>query len=56
MQFIICIVNFYILRSQFLFFVLQLQSLLPLQQMPPTENIIEEYGLKDADPPKQLFT
>lgn len=34
----------------------QLQSLLPFQQVSPTENIIEEYGLKDADLPKQLFT
>lgn len=36
--------------------VLQLQSLLPFQQVPPMENIVEEYGLKDADLPKQLFT
>lgn len=42
--------------SQFLLFALQLQSLLPFQQMPPTENIIDEYGLKDAELPKQLFT
>ncbi|XP_056221252.1 mismatch repair endonuclease PMS2 isoform X1 [Seriola aureovittata] len=34
----------------------QLQSLLPFQQVSPSENIIEEYGLKDADLPKQLFT
>lgn len=34
----------------------QLQNLLPLQQVPPTENIVEEYGLKDTDLPKQLFT
>ncbi|XP_070782884.1 mismatch repair endonuclease PMS2 [Enoplosus armatus] len=34
----------------------QLQSLLPFQQVSPTENVIEEYGLKDADLPKQLFT
>uniref|UniRef100_A0A4W6CKY9 Mismatch repair endonuclease PMS2 n=1 Tax=Lates calcarifer TaxID=8187 RepID=A0A4W6CKY9_LATCA len=34
----------------------QLQSLLPFKQVSPTENIIEEYGLKDADLPKQLFT
>ncbi|XP_034425599.1 mismatch repair endonuclease PMS2 [Hippoglossus hippoglossus] len=34
----------------------QLQSLLPFQQLSPTENIIEEYGLTDADLPKQLFT
>ncbi|XP_029383422.1 mismatch repair endonuclease PMS2 isoform X1 [Echeneis naucrates] len=34
----------------------QLQSLLPFQQVSPTENIIEEYGLNDADLPKQLFT
>uniref|UniRef100_A0A8D3BKM4 Mismatch repair endonuclease PMS2 n=1 Tax=Scophthalmus maximus TaxID=52904 RepID=A0A8D3BKM4_SCOMX len=34
----------------------QLQSLLPFQQVSPTENIIEEYGLKEADLPKQLFT
>lgn len=43
-------------KSQFLLFVLQLQNLLPLQQVPPTENIVEEYGLKDTDLPKQLFT
>ncbi|XP_059180366.1 mismatch repair endonuclease PMS2 isoform X2 [Centropristis striata] len=34
----------------------QLQSLLPFQQVSPAENIIEEYGLKDADLPKQLFS
>ncbi|CAB1448352.1 unnamed protein product [Pleuronectes platessa] len=34
----------------------QLQSLLPFHQLSPTENIIEEYGLTDADIPKQLFT
>uniref|UniRef100_UPI0037E77089 mismatch repair endonuclease PMS2 n=1 Tax=Semicossyphus pulcher TaxID=241346 RepID=UPI0037E77089 len=34
----------------------QIQSLLPFQQVSPTENIIEEYGLKDSDLPKQLFT
>lgn len=36
--------------------VLQLQSLLPFQQVSPAENVIEEYGLKDADLPKQLFS
>ncbi|XP_040922852.1 mismatch repair endonuclease PMS2 isoform X2 [Toxotes jaculatrix] len=34
----------------------QLQSLLPFRQVSPAENIIEEYGLKEADLPKQLFT
>uniref|UniRef100_A0A3Q4I878 Mismatch repair endonuclease PMS2 n=1 Tax=Neolamprologus brichardi TaxID=32507 RepID=A0A3Q4I878_NEOBR len=34
----------------------QLQSLLPFQQVSPTENVVEEYGLKDADLPKQLFS
>ncbi|XP_008301962.1 mismatch repair endonuclease PMS2 isoform X2 [Stegastes partitus] len=34
----------------------QLQSLLPFQQVSPTENIIEEYGLQNADLPKQLFS
>ncbi|XP_037611495.1 mismatch repair endonuclease PMS2 isoform X1 [Sebastes umbrosus] len=34
----------------------QLQSLLPFQQASPAENVIEEYGLKDADLPKQLFS
>ncbi|XP_041830869.1 mismatch repair endonuclease PMS2 [Melanotaenia boesemani] len=34
----------------------QLQSLLPFQQMSPSENVIEEYGIKDADLPKQLFS
>ncbi|KAM9837120.1 mismatch repair endonuclease PMS2 [Aulostomus maculatus] len=34
----------------------QLQSLLPFQQISPTESVIEEYGLKDAELPKQLFT
>ncbi|CAJ1080726.1 LOW QUALITY PROTEIN: mismatch repair endonuclease PMS2 [Xyrichtys novacula] len=34
----------------------QLQSLLPFQQVSPAENVIEEYGLKEADLPKQLFT
>uniref|UniRef100_A0A1A7X7L3 Mismatch repair endonuclease PMS2 n=1 Tax=Iconisemion striatum TaxID=60296 RepID=A0A1A7X7L3_9TELE len=33
----------------------QLQSLIPFQQVSPTQNIMEEYGLKDADLPKQLF-
>ncbi|XP_022053331.2 mismatch repair endonuclease PMS2 isoform X1 [Acanthochromis polyacanthus] len=34
----------------------QLQSLLPFQQASPTENIIEEYGLQNADLPKQLYS
>ncbi|KAM3592279.1 uncharacterized protein V6R79_016218 [Siganus canaliculatus] len=34
----------------------QLQSLLPIEQMSPAENVIEEYGLKDTDLPKQLFS
>ncbi|XP_062298138.1 mismatch repair endonuclease PMS2 [Scomber scombrus] len=34
----------------------QLQSLLPFQQVSPTENIKEEYGLKDEELPKQLFS
>ncbi|XP_044034890.1 mismatch repair endonuclease PMS2 isoform X2 [Siniperca chuatsi] len=34
----------------------QLQSLLPFQQVSPTEDVLEEYGLKDADLPKQLFS
>uniref|UniRef100_A0A8D0AFV0 PMS1 homolog 2, mismatch repair system component n=1 Tax=Sander lucioperca TaxID=283035 RepID=A0A8D0AFV0_SANLU len=34
----------------------QLQSLLPFEQVSPTENVIEEYGLKDAELPKQLFS
>ncbi|XP_076616947.1 mismatch repair endonuclease PMS2 isoform X2 [Chaetodon auriga] len=34
----------------------QLQSLLPFQQVMPTENVIEEYGLKEADLPKQMFS
>ncbi|KAM7371033.1 hypothetical protein PAMP_010534 [Pampus punctatissimus] len=34
----------------------QLQSLLPFQQVSPTENVMEEYGLKDAELPKQLFS
>uniref|UniRef100_A0AAQ6ADK1 Mismatch repair endonuclease PMS2 n=1 Tax=Amphiprion ocellaris TaxID=80972 RepID=A0AAQ6ADK1_AMPOC len=34
----------------------QLQSLLPFQQVSPTENIIEEYGLQNADLPKQLYS
>ncbi|KAG7507348.1 mismatch repair endonuclease PMS2 [Solea senegalensis] len=34
----------------------QLQSLLPFQQVSPSGSIIEEYGLKDTDLPKQLFT
>uniref|UniRef100_A0A7N9AWV9 Mismatch repair endonuclease PMS2 n=1 Tax=Mastacembelus armatus TaxID=205130 RepID=A0A7N9AWV9_9TELE len=33
----------------------QLQSLVPFQQVSPSENIIEEYGLTDADLPSQLF-
>lgn len=37
-------------------YILQLQSLLPFQQVSPTENVIEEYGLKGADLPKQLFS
>ncbi|XP_069012052.1 mismatch repair endonuclease PMS2 [Embiotoca jacksoni] len=34
----------------------QPQSLLPFQQVSPTENIIEEYGLKEEELPKQLFS
>lgn len=37
------------------FFFLQIQSLIPFQQVSPAENVIEEYGLKDADLPKQPF-
>ncbi|KAM6898873.1 mismatch repair endonuclease PMS2 isoform 1-T1 [Lycodopsis pacificus] len=33
----------------------QLQSLIPFQQVSPADNVIEEYGLKDADLPQQLF-
>uniref|UniRef100_A0A8C2ZIV1 Mismatch repair endonuclease PMS2 n=1 Tax=Cyclopterus lumpus TaxID=8103 RepID=A0A8C2ZIV1_CYCLU len=33
----------------------QLQSLLPFQQVSPAEHVIEEYGLKDADLPQELF-
>lgn len=40
----------------FSFRALQLQSLLPFRQVSPSENIVEEYGLKDGDLPKQLFT
>lgn len=42
--------------SQFLSCVLQLQSLLPFQQVSPTENILEDFGLSGADLPKQLFS
>lgn len=41
---------------QLLSCVPQLQSLLPFQQVSPTENIIEEFGLSGADLPKQLFS
>ncbi|XP_055360681.1 mismatch repair endonuclease PMS2 [Betta splendens] len=34
----------------------QLQSLLPFQQLLPTKNITEEYGLVDAELHKELFT
>ncbi|XP_029953214.1 mismatch repair endonuclease PMS2 [Salarias fasciatus] len=34
----------------------QLQSLLPFHQVSPTENVLEEYGLRDTDLPQQLFT
>uniref|UniRef100_A0A3P9IHA3 PMS1 homolog 2, mismatch repair system component n=1 Tax=Oryzias latipes TaxID=8090 RepID=A0A3P9IHA3_ORYLA len=34
----------------------QLQSLLPFQQTSPSENVLEEYGLKEADLPEQLFS
>ncbi|XP_037320420.2 mismatch repair endonuclease PMS2 [Pungitius pungitius] len=34
----------------------QIQSLMPFQQVSPAENVIEEYGLKDADLPKQPFS
>ncbi|XP_021164897.2 mismatch repair endonuclease PMS2 isoform X1 [Fundulus heteroclitus] len=34
----------------------QLQSLLPFQQVSPAENIMEEYGLKDGDLSKPLFS
>ncbi|CAL1599071.1 unnamed protein product [Knipowitschia caucasica] len=33
----------------------QLQTLLPFQQTLPTENILDEYGLKGSDLPQQLF-
>ncbi|KAL6095271.1 pms2 [Pungitius sinensis] len=34
----------------------QIQSLMPFEQVSPAENVIEEYGLKDADLPKQPFS
>ncbi|XP_078146754.1 mismatch repair endonuclease PMS2 [Centroberyx gerrardi] len=34
----------------------QIQSLLPFQQTSPTENVKEDYGLKEAELPKDLFT
>uniref|UniRef100_A0A3P9MR69 PMS1 homolog 2, mismatch repair system component n=1 Tax=Oryzias latipes TaxID=8090 RepID=A0A3P9MR69_ORYLA len=34
----------------------QLQSLLPFQQTSPSENVLEEYGLKEAELPEQLFS
>ncbi|KAM9426324.1 mismatch repair endonuclease PMS2 [Pholidichthys leucotaenia] len=34
----------------------QLQSLLPFQQVSPGDNVLEEYGLKEAELPKQLFS
>lgn len=34
----------------------QLQNLLPFQQLSPTENIREEYGLTGAELPQDLFT
>uniref|UniRef100_A0A8B9HUK6 Mismatch repair endonuclease PMS2 n=1 Tax=Astyanax mexicanus TaxID=7994 RepID=A0A8B9HUK6_ASTMX len=34
----------------------QLQSLIPFQQISPTDNIKEDYGLNGADLPKDLFT
>ncbi|KAM4624603.1 mismatch repair endonuclease PMS2 [Polymixia lowei] len=32
------------------------QSLLPFHQLSPTENVKEDYGLKDAELPRDLFT
>ncbi|CAL8283710.1 unnamed protein product [Merluccius merluccius] len=34
----------------------QLQSLLPFQQLTPTEGVKEDYGLANAELPKDLFT
>ncbi|XP_072522856.1 mismatch repair endonuclease PMS2 [Salminus brasiliensis] len=34
----------------------QLQSLIPFQQISPTDNIKEDYGLNGAELPKDLFT
>uniref|UniRef100_A0AAR2L4S7 Mismatch repair endonuclease PMS2 n=1 Tax=Pygocentrus nattereri TaxID=42514 RepID=A0AAR2L4S7_PYGNA len=34
----------------------QLQSLIPFQQISPTDNIKEDYGLSGAELPKDLFT
>lgn len=33
----------------------QIQTLLPFQQVPPAENAMEEYGLKETELPKQRF-
>ncbi|KAK7919822.1 hypothetical protein WMY93_011106 [Mugilogobius chulae] len=33
----------------------QLQTLLPFQQVLPGDSVMDEYGLKDTDLPKQLF-
>nr|XP_057918422.1 mismatch repair endonuclease PMS2 [Doryrhamphus excisus] len=34
----------------------QLQNLLTFHQVSPSENIMEEYGLKEADPTKRIFS
>ncbi|XP_056153006.1 mismatch repair endonuclease PMS2 [Lampris incognitus] len=34
----------------------QLQSLMPFQQLAPTDNVKEDYGLNDTELPKDLFT
>lgn len=48
--------DFLYLCQWFSFSALQLQSLLSFHQIPPAENIMEEYGLKDGGLPKQLFS
>lgn len=38
-----------------LFFIFQLQSLIPFVQLPPNEAVCEEYGLKSTDLPEKLY-
>ena len=44
------------MKYESIYYFLQLQSLLQFQQLSPTDGVKEDYGLTNAELPKELFT